>query len=754
MKEKLLSLIRKIIYFIKNNRSKTAILLGVFVVAILLIIKVINIGNEKKTPEEIKIEESAYSYKDIMEDISYLASDTDAKNKLNDLVDPLYISNKVDYLYIRQVADVIGAKKKDYYDILYLKDDYDLVQRDVFDYIYNSFADESPYIIKETIYLDDNIPYKLREDLDISDYKDKIVDCYIKDDVIFKIKGLSEKTLTYENALILDSDIEITFYCNGSSLTMKNKVEGLNEKEIYSLTVSNEGIVDKRSYEGMVRDKVLSATKSSINTKNNGSLDISDSFIAYDIKGKYATTESVINSFSGYKEVKLYIREGKVIAAVADEAEKESENIRVLISDESFSDYKHKTATVKGNEELYITVNDGETETVPKDVIYDIRRSEYKEGDIIKVETKGPEGKISLDSLKRSKETPLYRGTLYVKVVDDGFNIVNELGLEEYLYGVVSSEVPSTYGMESLKAMAVVARSYAYSMKKAGSYSKYDADIDDTSLNQIYNNKPETKEAVQAVKETTGVMVYVDNEVVIPYFFSTSAGVTLNNSDIWKQGNLKYIKSGLQLGTWDENVDLSDETKFRDFIDNYKDKDYLEKELPFFRWKAHLTNEEMTKAVNERISSKFDRNLGSILVKEDDDFNVRSIEDLGNITDIKVTKRSKTGAILEMEIDGDKNIIKVTGSINFDNLIIDDSTDIELNDGSIISKWGSLPSTVYYVVKTEDGFDIVGGGLGNGVGLSLYGATILSDKGYDFKEILNYYYSGIKIKNNYTGEEI
>ena len=67
---------------------------------------------------------------------------------------------------------------------------------------------------------------------------------------------------------------------------------------------------------------------------------------------------------------------------------------------------------------------------------------------------------------------------------------------------------------------------------------------------------------------------------------------------------------------------------------------------------------------------------------------------------------------------------------------------------------GSLPSTVYYVVKTEDGFDIVGGGLGNGVGLSLYGATILSDKGYDFKEILNYYYSGIKIKNNYTGEEI
>lgn len=747
-------LARKIINFLKNNRYQMVILLGIIFVAILLIAKIISLGKNKKTPEEVEMEESAYSYKDVMDDISYLASDTDAKIKLNDLVDPLYISNKVDYLYIRQVADVIGANKKDYYDVLYVKNEYDLVQKDVFDYIYNRFADDSPYITKATIYLDDSIPFKLREDLDVSDYKGKIVDCYIKDNMIFKIKGLSEKTITYENALILESDIEATFYCNGSYMIMKSKVEGLNDKEIYSLTVSNDGIIGKRNYDGMVKDKVLYATDSSIVTKNNGKLNVSDGFIAYDLKGKYASTESVINSFSGYKEVKLYMREGKVIAAVADDAQKEYENIRVLISNENFSEYKHKNATVKCNEEMCISVNDSEVEQVPKDVIYDIRRSEYKDGDIIKVETKSPDGKISLNSLKRSNETPSYRGTLYITAVDGGFNIVNEVGMEEYLYGVVSSEVPSTYGIESLKAMAVVARGYAYSMKKAGSYSKYNADIDDTSLCQIYNNKTETEEAIRAVKETTGVTVCVDNEVIIPYYFSTSAGVTLNNSDIWKQEDLKYIKSGLQLGSLDENVDLSDEDKFRDFIDNYSDKDYLEKELPFFRWKAHLTTEEMTRAVNKRIGSKVDRNLGSILVKEDDDFKVRSIDDLGNITDIKVTKRSKTGAILEMEITGDKNTIKVTGSINFDNLIIDDSTDIELNDGSSLNDWGSLLSSVYYVKKTEDGFDIVGGGLGNGVGLSLYGATVLSDRGYSYKEILNYYYSGIIIKNSYTGEEI
>ena len=102
----------------------------------------------------------------------------------------------------------------------------------------------------------------------------------------------------------------------------------LNDKEIYSLTVSNDGIISKRNYDGMVKDKVLSATDSSIVTKNNGKLNVSDGFIAYDLKGKYASTESVINSFSGYKEVKLYMREGKVIAAVADDAQKEYENIK------------------------------------------------------------------------------------------------------------------------------------------------------------------------------------------------------------------------------------------------------------------------------------------------------------------------------------------------------------------------------------------------------------------------------------------
>ena len=69
---------------------------------------------------------------------------------------------------------------------------------------------------------------------------------------------------------------------------MKSKVEGLNDKEIYSLTVSNDGIIGKRNYDGMVKDKVLYATDSSIVTKNNGQLNVSDGFIAYDLKGKYA----------------------------------------------------------------------------------------------------------------------------------------------------------------------------------------------------------------------------------------------------------------------------------------------------------------------------------------------------------------------------------------------------------------------------------------------------------------------------------
>jgi len=51
--------------------------------------------------------------------------------------------------------------------------------------------------------------------------------------------------------------------------------------------------------------------------------------------------------------------------------------------------------------------------------------------------------------------------------VPEGIVVINELLVEEYLYSVVSSEMPSTYPEEALKAQAISARTYTYFHKKS-----------------------------------------------------------------------------------------------------------------------------------------------------------------------------------------------------------------------------------------------------------------------------------------------
>lgn len=71
-------------------------------------------------------------------------------------------------------------------------------------------------------------------------------------------------------------------------------------------------------------------------------------------------------------------------------------------------------------------------------------------------------------------------------------------------------------------------------------------------------------------------------------------------------------------------------------------------------------------------------------------------------------------------------------------------------DGNNLRKllgYTNIFSTVLTVKDTGSYFIFEGKGSGHGVGMSQWGAYGLSEKGYDYKEILKYYYSGIEIKN-------
>ena len=69
----------------------------------------------------------------------------------------------------------------------------------------------------------------------------------------------------------------------------------------------------------------------------------------------------------------------------------------------------------------------------------------------------------------------------------EGIVVINELLVEEYLYSVVPSEMPSTYPEEALKAQAISARTYTYFHKKSYAYPEWKAHMDDsTAVSGLY----------------------------------------------------------------------------------------------------------------------------------------------------------------------------------------------------------------------------------------------------------------------------
>lgn len=125
-----------------------------------------------------------------------------------------------------------------------------------------------------------------------------------------------------------------------------------------------------------------------------------------------------------------------------------------------------------------------------------------------------------------------YRGQLQVNVVGGALQIVNNVGLEAYLYGVVPREVPNDWPAEALKAQAVVARSYALAVRKTGPYDVY-ADTRSQVYGGIAAEKPTTNAAVDV---TAGQVLLYGGKVATTFFFSTSGGRTANVEDAWRNG--------------------------------------------------------------------------------------------------------------------------------------------------------------------------------------------------------------------------
>ncbi|WP_319022569.1 stage II sporulation protein D [Oceanobacillus oncorhynchi] len=146
---------------------------------------------------------------------------------------------------------------------------------------------------------------------------------------------------------------------------------------------------------------------------------------------------------------------------------------------------------------------------------------------------------------------------------------VENVPVEQYVAGVVSSEMPAEFEMEALKAQAIAARTFTVNFLLNG--EKNDSyDLTDSTQHQVYKSEQELQEQWgaeyhekmnkinQAVKETEGQIITYNSAPITASFFSTSNGYTENSEDYW-EGEVAYLRS--VESPWDqESPEFSQQT--------------------------------------------------------------------------------------------------------------------------------------------------------------------------------------------------
>lgn len=133
----------------------------------------------------------------------------------------------------------------------------------------------------------------------------------------------------------------------------------------------------------------------------------------------------------------------------------------------------------------------------------------------------------------------LYRGSLEVTAVGNRLQVINVVGIDQYLYGVITREMPHDWPAEALQAQAVAARSYALANRYRGSFDLY-ADV----RSQVYGGiEAETTSARAAVDATARQVLFHDGKVANTFFFSSSGGRTADVTEVWGSKPIPYLVS-------------------------------------------------------------------------------------------------------------------------------------------------------------------------------------------------------------------
>jgi len=324
-------------------------------------------------------------------------------------------------------------------------------------------------------------------------------------------------------------------------------------------------------------------------------------------------------------------------------------------------------------------------------------------------------------------ETRQYPETICFDLDSDGhLAVINILPLEEYLKGVIPSEMHYKFPKEALKAQAVAARSEVLS-KWGISHSSDPFDVCADVHCQVYSGlSKQTKETSRAVRETKGMVLW-HNGVCNAVYSAVCGGHGEDNQHAWGGEPHDYLQGRFDgPSSLKRYGSLKKEKNVKKWIDSNpsaycnsnqgQTPDGLEYTKKYFRWQVKISQSEMKKSLRKRLGV-----------------------DVGTILDLKPLARGSSGRITKLQILGTKR----------DEII---NTELNIRKGLLAS---TLWSSCFYVIKGRyDGkipksFTLKGAGFGHGVGMCQTGAARMAFDRKRFDKILKHYYPSIHIQRLY-----
>ncbi|MBU3205970.1 stage II sporulation protein D [Clostridium algidicarnis] len=277
-----------------------------------------------------------------------------------------------------------------------------------------------------------------------------------------------------------------------------------------------------------------------------------------------------------------------------------------------------------------------------------------------------------------------------IKVYNKEKNKVSEINLEEYIIGVVASEMPANFNEEALKAQAVAARTFAVSKILFNCKEAKGGHICDGMHCQVYVGKDERvkkwgkdkgeeywNKIKEAVEKTNGEILICEGSLVLnPQYFAVSSGKTENSDEVFTFSQ-SYLKSVESPG---------------------------EEIAPKYKSKEIFTYKEFIIKVNE--------------FYKDDYLNSENL-----LKEVKILERTEGGAVKNIRL-GEYTL-----------------TGVEFR------KLFNLNSANFNINFEKDKIEIQCVGYGHGVGMSQWGANVMGKDNKTYKEILSHYYKGIEIEN-------